>query len=350
MVLVALLASDAFACGNWHASDVELGATIEFVSPSVRVRYADGRRERPFGVVDHLDPAASAWVRATTLEQIDTRAITPPPYLRWDWSSESDRPAMRLDMDGTLLRRMDVAVGEWIDARRLRLGADEYHFELTPFEDTHLGAMWKVRVTRGDTLVLRSDEAASLCTFDLKVDDVEREIRTRLAFWLAYSRGADVAFTPEVRRVEATAGEPGARRTVTATATTELREGARTYGAAALGDGDPATAWCEGDRGYGIGARITMKTDATDPRLVVVPGYARDAARWRGNAQARRLLVETDTGVATSISFPYAADPTGPYLIPLDAPGTTELTVTLVEVWPGERWDDACLSELGLVD
>lgn len=79
-----------------------------------------------------------------------------------------------------------------------------------------------------------------------------------------------------------------------ARASSALSEGQLTHDAARAIDGDPATAWVEGVPGTGRGQtlRLALPGEGQVPHgLIVVPGYAKDAARWQGNQRVAQLLI-----------------------------------------------------------
>jgi len=169
---------------------------------------------------------------------------------------------------------------------------------------------------------------------------------------------------------------------VIASSVLEPQDG-HTYSASNLTDGDPATAWCEGSEGLGVGDYVELSFRAPDPSremmchlqgFAIVPGYAADQRRYSTNG--RPLAIEmadcSDPSVAQMFRFEderherwdtsatlleqifggrgEAAWPLWQELMPMFWPSSpvTEacLRFTIREVAPGSRFEDTCLSEL----
>lgn len=166
------------------------------------------------------------------------------------------------------------------------------------------------------------------------------------------------------------------------TATSSLA-GGRYQPAMAL-DGDLSTAWCEGAEGTGAGQ--ALKIELARPLMLEAVGlrggYFKTAELLAANGRIRAVRLRTDTGVDQVMRFadpavPMAWDPSlgGPEAgaidptrwfqqaregeIPrhaVDRAATAEtpplvrwLSLELVEVWPGSRYGDTCLSEVELL-
>jgi len=115
------------------------------------------------------------------------------------------------------------------------------------------------------------------------------------------------------------------------------------YGPGNLSDGDDRTAWCEGAKGT-TGAYIALRVKDGPPfrRLVFSNGYAKSKKAFLRNARPRTIQISTDTGHTTYHELPDSARET---VIDLPDPALHELTITIVDVYPGTRYNDACLNE-----
>lgn len=130
--------------------------------------------------------------------------------------------------------------------------------------------------------------------------------------------------------------------------TTHQSTGDRSYGAARMLDDDPTTAWNSSGQTNpgGVGERI--RVEFPEPvwltRIVVENGDGHDHARFLGNARIKRAAVMLDAGVSFTVLL---EDVQGPQVIMLDVPElTTGLRIEVLEVYPGDTYDDLAVSEL----
>lgn len=120
------------------------------------------------------------------------------------------------------------------------------------------------------------------------------------------------------------------------------------YGPENLFDGNPRTAWCEGVAGNGVGQTITLSWAPTQRwrSLFVHNGYQKSDKAFHDNARPRRLRVETDDGVVADITL---ADRFGEQTVSLPRwSDSRRVRLTLLDVYPGRRWQDTCLDSLGI--
>lgn len=121
-------------------------------------------------------------------------------------------------------------------------------------------------------------------------------------------------------------------------------EGARSYGSDNLVDDDPTTAWNEGEPGDGTGERIDLvlsePTRVTE--LLVWNGYqAEDFFPQHNRVRSLRLELGDRRFTVQLL------DRSGPQAIELPEPVTTDLVrLTIASVYPGDRYNDAALSEI----
>jgi hypothetical protein len=155
--------------------------------------------------------------------------------------------------------------------------------------------------------------------------------------------------------------------------------------------GDRSTTWCEGVKGYGIGERIAMRVrtlalyERSDgpcfTNVMIVNGYAKDETAWKNNTRVKilRLYVNNkhwcDLHLADVIkpqifTFPDGLEifpaisgrqiaPEGIFVKPADAKNgydwpespvvyQTDLTFEIIEVYPGDKFDDTCITGIAL--
>ncbi len=201
-------------------------------------------------------------------------------------------------------------------------------------------------------------------------------MRTERIGWVGILVGsllasAAAADPPAVERVDVTPYGPmydhscsgcnsiGACRAVTVVeASSTLREGSTTHAAARVLDEDPATAWCEGVPGDGVGQTLTFTIPAGCHvhGAQVLGGYFKDEARLERNGRIAQLRVRADGGEVIA-ELP---DPVGvairdsvlnPAFFDLPArPVSTKIVVVTIEsVHPGSKHEDTCVSEVTLL-
>jgi hypothetical protein len=164
------------------------------------------------------------------------------------------------------------------------------------------------------------------------------------------------------------------------------------------GGGNRATTWCEGVPGYGIGERINMsvitKAVYMDKEeeicfwmLMIVNGYAKDATTWKNNTRVQilrlyvggnpwcdlqlndvmkpqvfrlpedlyiypgksgRKIPEKDA-FTTPLNYDDFYDPSSPRAFSPKIPVfQTDLSFEIIEVYPGDKFDDTCITGIAL--
>lgn len=124
-------------------------------------------------------------------------------------------------------------------------------------------------------------------------------------------------------------------------------EGANTYEAANLLDGDLGTCWSEGVEGFGEGewARLELAEPTILTAIEVANGYQKDSRRFEGNPRVQRLSVEYSDGTAQVVQLYDDMD----FQIVTPPPKATEWVRLRIEaVYPGDTWKDTSLSEVRL--
>ncbi|MCR5507490.1 MAG: discoidin domain-containing protein [Lachnospiraceae bacterium] len=137
----------------------------------------------------------------------------------------------------------------------------------------------------------------------------------------------------------------------------ELKPAAgKTYGGINLIDNDPATVWCEGVSGTGVGESITLKLDKKQPvfGIVIVNGYTADYTLYSNNGKVTDVQVDFGDGnVISGLIGGYAFEGvSGDYLaelntskVELDQPVMTDtITITITAAEKGAKYDDTCIS------
>ena len=147
------------------------------------------------------------------------------------------------------------------------------------------------------------------------------------------------------------------------------------------------TAWCEGVKGYGIGERVNMSirtksgyegkdNDICFNELLIVNGYAKDTATWKNNSRVKvlRLYVGAEPWCDLQLKdtikpqifkfdeadYIYPAKSgkkipeKGAFTKPIDyeTPKTpvyqTDLKFEIIEVYPGDKYDDTCITGIAV--
>lgn len=126
-------------------------------------------------------------------------------------------------------------------------------------------------------------------------------------------------------------------------ASTALKpQGGNTYGPENLRD-DTEKAWCEGAPGDGEGEyiRITYAGPVEFRSVIVGNGYQKTRETYLNNARARRVRIETGDGIDVTRELP---DSGKHHTIRLPrAAKTNALRITIVSVYKGAKYADACL-------
>jgi hypothetical protein len=159
--------------------------------------------------------------------------------------------------------------------------------------------------------------------------------------------------------------------------------------------GDRRTAWCEGVAGYGIGERISMsirtkgdyagmEENICFTQLMIVNGYAKDAATWKNNSRVKTLslyvgneylcdlaledvinpqifnleevgaIYPSQSGKLINLSEKEAFPNIPPssilwkYEIPKSPIYQTDLKFVIQEVYPGDKYDDTCITGIAV--
>jgi hypothetical protein len=135
-------------------------------------------------------------------------------------------------------------------------------------------------------------------------------------------------------------------------ATSYLADDAADCSPASAIDGDLSTAWVEGVDGPGIGESLTLTFDTTTPfyGIYLLPGYFATPELWEANNRIKKVQLTLSDGTSFTEEF---EDIKQPMYIDTDRilggfPQIEWFRLTILEVYPGTRWDDTAISEITL--
>ncbi|MBR1752271.1 MAG: protein kinase [Ruminococcus sp.] len=122
-----------------------------------------------------------------------------------------------------------------------------------------------------------------------------------------------------------------------------------TYGAENAVDGDIMTCWSEGAADEGIGESITVypeEDEVTIDTLYIANGIMTSETAYRYNNRVKRCRLEFSDGTLYEAAFPdnYSKQPTE--LVFPEELTVSWVTITIVEVYEGEKYDDTCIAEI----
>jgi hypothetical protein len=147
--------------------------------------------------------------------------------------------------------------------------------------------------------------------------------------------------------------------------------------------GNRGTTWCEGVKGYGTGERVTMSIETragyndvvSFGALLIVNGYAKDAATWKKNTRVKTLRLYVggrawcDLQLSDTIKPQIFSLPEDLHIVPAKSGKVvskaaaskeqshdgnrnpaykTDLTFEIIEVYPGDKYDDTCITGIAL--
>ncbi|WP_156130565.1 NADase-type glycan-binding domain-containing protein [Paenibacillus durus] len=110
-------------------------------------------------------------------------------------------------------------------------------------------------------------------------------------------------------------------------------------------DGDTATCWCEGVKGNGIGQSFTIRFTKTIEigSLKILPGYGKSISTYLENNSVRKARITFSDGTSIIADFTKGSR--------FDLPEekmTTSITFTILDIVPGSKYNDTCVSELAI--
>lgn len=137
---------------------------------------------------------------------------------------------------------------------------------------------------------------------------------------------------------------------VGAEADSQKGSGEEGYGAEKVIDGDQATSWQEGEEGTGEGKGIKINLDGTHQIrcLVLSLGNWRSDELWKYNARPKSLTIQIGEQFQKDVRF---SDEKSSFCLVLEEPiDASFVSLTLQESYPGERWEDNCISEVEIYE
>lgn len=144
----------------------------------------------------------------------------------------------------------------------------------------------------------------------------------------------------------------GGPDTVWASSTRKM-EGAHSYAARKAHDFDYCTAWVEGVTGPGIGEWLTYQFANDSPRLhtvIISNGLVTSERAWQANNRVKRLRMEENGIHVATLELADSMEDQSfkmPRLFGQRIDGQPlRLAFIIVEVYPGEHYDDTVISEI----
>lgn len=118
-------------------------------------------------------------------------------------------------------------------------------------------------------------------------------------------------------------------------------------------DFNPLTAWSEGVDGYGVGETYTMRfndkeADVTMTHLVIINGYIKSKETWEENGRVKKIGIYVDGAFIREAELEdvmmVQRVPIGE--IPINSGFSKEVTIEILDVYPGSEYEDTCISEM----
>lgn len=123
--------------------------------------------------------------------------------------------------------------------------------------------------------------------------------------------------------------------------------GGYTYGTDNLSDDNPATAWVEGKSDYGIGEALTLKGTVYGNVIVILNGLQATGKLYLANSRVKRFKVSVN---GTDLCYVDLEDKMGKQYIELlkynNESDLVEYRFEIVDIYPGTKYKDTCISEI----
>ena len=132
-------------------------------------------------------------------------------------------------------------------------------------------------------------------------------------------------------------------RTSSATASSEIHFNGKVYSATNAIDGDLITSWQESADGDGIGEYLIVHYDQTKC-VDLIRLRLGSSSYYKENGRPKMLSFEFSDGTQSQYSFPDINKDF--YLQPSCSIETEYIKITILDVYPGERWNDTSISEV----
>lgn len=127
--------------------------------------------------------------------------------------------------------------------------------------------------------------------------------------------------------------------------------GSITYFPKNVMDGKPETSWTEGATGHGVGEWIKLESgqDQVVTGINIMAGYAKNDQIYQQNNRIKTLKVECSDGTSKVFTLEDLADYTAYQDLKFDSPVQTKsIKLTIIDVYPGSKYEDTCISEISL--
>jgi len=111
-------------------------------------------------------------------------------------------------------------------------------------------------------------------------------------------------------------------------------------------DGDWATCWAEAAQGPGVGEwiRVLWLTQEVPTYVSVLPGWAKNKARWENNPRIKVAEIVLSNGYRQDAHF---EDKMQMQMVALNNSQPADwLKIVIQEVYPGKRFEDTSISEI----
>lgn len=127
--------------------------------------------------------------------------------------------------------------------------------------------------------------------------------------------------------------------------------GSITYSPKNVMDGKPETSWTEGVSGHGMGEWIKLEAgqDQVVTGINILAGYAKNDQIYKQNNRVKTLKVECSDGTSKVFTLEDLADYLAYQELEFDSPVRTKfIKLTIIDVYPGSKYEDTCISEITL--
>lgn len=122
-------------------------------------------------------------------------------------------------------------------------------------------------------------------------------------------------------------------------------QGGNSYGPNHLAGHENTGAWCEGVAGPGIGQTVTVHQDPANVigTVLIANGYGKTSQTYRANGRVKRARIETSGGYGKTVTL---KDTREEEEIKIPPSKVSWVRLTILDVYPGERHNDTCITRL----
>jgi hypothetical protein len=123
-----------------------------------------------------------------------------------------------------------------------------------------------------------------------------------------------------------------------------------------IDDGDSSTCWVEGADGDGEGEWVEFQWDYPKDIIAmkILPGFAQDETFWSENGRPKRITVECFNNDNCILEIPLEIEDMMKvqafYLNPEAVCDCSKVRITIDEVYPGDKYEDTCISEVEFLE